>query len=101
MDWQDSPFFEAFEEDPLARRANFFSRFTGFRPQQQELLQGLFDPVFNRYLGLIGQEIRDTGRQSTTYSDYLTRDFNPYRELLRAPTGQGRVLGGRTIYDLR
>lgn len=99
--WEDSPFFGAFEEDELGRRANFYSQFAGgrFAPRQQNALQGLFEPVFNRYLGIIGNQLKTTGKQSLSYSDYLTQDFNPQRELLRMPDDRSQLFGGRTVFD--
>ena len=80
---QDNPFFHGLETNPEGRRANFQGRFAGFGQGQQNQLGTLFEPTFNRYLGMIGQQIMGQGAPSLSYTDFLSQNFNPQRELAR------------------
>ena len=80
---QDNPFFEGFETSDIGRRANFQGRFAGFGQGQQNQLGTLFEPTFNRYLGMLGQQIMGGGKPDATFTDYLSQNFNPQRELAR------------------
>ena len=83
FDFTRSPFFDAFEEDPVGRRANFQGRFTGFGAGQQNQLGTLFEPTFNRFLGMLGQQIMGGDKPNATFTNYLQQNFNPQRELAR------------------
>lgn len=103
MQWgPSSPFYDAFETDPTARRANFFGRIGAKPRNQQRYFREQFEDVQDRYLGALGQLV--LGGQSPTlgFSDYLTNyfgrggeaedDFRDYR--IRRGGSQGVV--GRT-----
>lgn len=83
-----------FEEDPLGQRALFQGRLNegNFNPQQQSALGTQFDNTFGKYLGQLGQQIRQgqvPGPQDT-FNNFLN-DYNPQRDLLRT---QGLGGGG-------
>ena len=93
---QNNPFFDAFEMDDIGRRANFQGRFAGFGQGQQNRLGNLFEPTFNRYLGALGQQILGGNNPTATFTDYLSQNFNPQRELARG--GQRDQSGPSSFY---
>ena len=96
---QQNQFAGLFEEDEMGRRTLFGGRFAGRSPFEQNFLSSRFEPTFNRYLGQLGQQIGKGEAPNLTFSDFLSRDFNPQRELLRQPGRDSGLFGGRTIFD--
>ena len=75
------------DEEELGRRANFQSRIPqSFGFNQQEALGSLFQPTFSRYLGALGRQIQGGQTPNLRFTDYLTQNFDPKRELLRFPS---------------
>lgn len=95
------PFIQNFlETDETGRRANFFGRLPqGIGPAQQDFLQGLFQPTFNRYLGALGRQALGGELPTQSFSDYLSSSFNPQKELLRAP--QNQITSPRVVTPAR
>ena len=64
----------------------------GFMRGQMNYLQSIFPQMENRYLGALAGQIQGGGAPTMQWSDWLQQNFNPYKELLRAPqyqTGTG------------
>ena len=90
----DNPFLRFLEEDELGRRANFFGQpgVGGGGQQRQQFFGNLFPNVQNRFLGALGRQIQGGGSPTLSFTDFLQNNFDPRRELLKAPsfqTGQG------------
>lgn len=95
----NNPFLDALELDPLGQR----TLFEGFSPQgilpgQQQAFSNLFQPTFSRFLGQLGQQAIGGQTPNLRFSDFLSQQFDPRRELLRqtpVQTGQStnRLIG--------
>jgi len=84
-----NPFLDWLEEAP---ELSFMSSLGNFRGQGLNYLQNQYQPWMNRYQGALGQQVRGGQDPTIQWSDFLKQNFNPYRELLRAPqyqTGRG------------
>ena len=72
---------------PLNRQTAFY----GSLPQnlnrsQSQFASGLFEPTFNRFLGQLGQNLlTGQGQEPMGWTDFLNKDFNFQREMLRSP----------------
>lgn len=78
--------------DELGQRTAFYGSIPqGFNNFQQRQAQNLFEPVFNRYLGQLGQQIFGKQTPNRSFKDYLTQDFNFERELMRLPQQQNTL----------
>ena len=90
-----APFFLdplSLEETDLGRRFLFESQIPQdlFGQQRQQLSQQ-FQPLFNRFLGQIGQQLQG-GSQPQSFRGFLEQQFDPQRQLLRMPSASA----GRT-----
>jgi len=59
---------------------------------EMNYLQSIFPQMENQYLGALAGQIQGGGTPTMKWTDWLQQNFNPYRELLRAPqyqTGRG------------
>lgn len=95
--FQNPVYQDVFEGDPLGRQGIFNAGLPqNLGGNQLSFLQSLFEPTFNRYLGQLVQN------PALRFTDFVTQNFNPQRELLRAP-GQvsGSGFGGTTLFNLR
>ena len=54
--------------------------------RQRRELSNLFTPTFNRFLGEAGSQMRMGGTPTVTWKDFLQRQFDPQRQLLRMPS---------------
>ena len=54
--------------------------------RQRRELSNLFTPTFNQFLSEAGSQMRMGGAQTATWKDFLRRQFDPQRQLLRMPT---------------
>ncbi len=87
------------EESDLGIQALFQS----FIPQganqiQQQQLGSLFQPTFNQFLGQIGNQVRQGGAPTLTFSQFLEDNFNPQRALLRT-NRRSSAGGGPTLFN--
>lgn len=74
----DNPFWEGFETDPMGQRANYFSRLGNLRsPSMRRFFEKQFEETQNKYLGLVGRQVREEGQPDLTWSGYLDDWFNP------------------------
>ena len=80
----NNPFLGFLEGNDQGARANYFGRVPQtFGLGQQQQIGTLFEPTFNRYLGMLGQQIMGGGAPTMKFTDYLSQNFNPQRELAR------------------
>ena len=84
----ENPFQDFLEGSETGARVNYQSRIPqSFGSQQQDYVGSLFQPTFSRYLGALGRQIGQGQAPTLSFTDYLNENFNPQRELLRAPAG--------------
>lgn len=96
---------DVFETDPLGLQAIFNSfapKNTSFAQQAQ--FQNLYQPAFGKYLGNLGEKVRQGQAPTQTFTNFLSTEFNPQRAQLQQPdfsfggTGLGPTMfnfGGR------
>ena len=83
-----NPFQDFLEGSEQGARINYQGRIPqSFGSQQQDYVGSLFQPTFSRYLGALGRQIGQGQAPTLSFTDYLNENFNPQRELLRAPAG--------------
>lgn len=83
-----TPFQDFLEGSQTGAQVNFQGRIPqSFGFGQQDFLSGLFQPTFNRYMGALGRQIQGGQAPTLSFTQYLNENFNPQRELLRAPSG--------------
>ena len=83
-------FLNLFEQEDLGRRMMFEAAIpSGLKGPTRQAASRLFEPTFNQFLGILGQQIGDQSRQDPmiTFRQYLSEKFDPQRELLRFPGG--------------
>ncbi len=68
-------------------------------PGQQLQFQSLFTPTFNRFLGVLGSQIRSGDEPTLTFNQFLTEQFDPRRALLQLPGRRSDVAAGGTIFN--
>lgn len=96
---QDNPLLPLLEEDEQGRQAIFQGMLPGgLNPFQQRALSSLYQPTFTNFLGAMGRQILAGETPTLTFSDYLTQNFNPQRELLRMPSDRSRLVGSGVRY---
>jgi hypothetical protein len=54
--------------------------------RQRRELSNLFTPTFNQFLGQIGSQMRLHDAPTLTWKNFLQRQFDPQRQLLRLPS---------------
>jgi len=82
-----TPFQDFLEGSETGARVNFQGRIPqSFGFGQQDFLSGLFQPTFNRYMGSLGRQISGGQAPTLSFTQFLNENFNPQRELLRAPS---------------
>lgn len=96
-------FGDVFETDPLGQRALFESFAPpSLNPLQQSQFSSLFTPTLNRYLGILGSQVRAGGQPSQTLTDYLTeQDFGRQFRRFTPPSQSGLVSPTRFFFNVR
>jgi|TARA_R110002126_G_scaffold21398_9_gene77362 hypothetical protein len=89
-----NPYQDFLEGTNLGRRAAFFSGIPNFgQPaSQQQFFTNLFPQFENRYLAALGRQIQSGEAPTLQFQNFVSDNFNPRAELLKAPTyqsGQG------------
>jgi hypothetical protein len=88
-----NPWLDFLEGSETGARVNFQSRIgRGFGSGEQDFLGSLFQPTFSRYLGALGRQINAGQAPTLSFTDYLNENFNPQREIVRAPSVIGPQL---------
>ena len=101
MQWPGNDLTKLFETDEQGRRAIFGARFGNLNPFQQRYSQSLYEPTFNKYLGEMGKSLLMGQAPQQSFTDYLSQNFDPQRELLKGPQSDTtRLLGQGTRYNL-
>ena len=91
----ENPFLRWLEE--AEGRRGFYQSQLGNRPfAQQQFFGNLFPQVENRFLGAQANRMAQGFGPDILWTDWLRQNFNPQREMLRAPAYQT----GRTTSQL-
>ena len=80
--------FEDFLETDQGRRAAFFGGIPNFTGSRQQFFSNLFPQFENRFLGALGRQIQGGGAPTLTFENFRRENFDPRRELLKAPSFQ-------------
>lgn len=99
--------FQDFLETEQGRRAAFFGATPGFSQggNRQQFFTNLFPQFENRFLGALGQQIQGGGAPTLTFQNFLSENFDPRREILKASPFQtglgttGLVSPGRQLFS--
>ena len=90
----NNPFLDFLEDTELGRRAAFFGSIPNFGApsSRSQFFGNLYPQIENRFLGALGRQVQGGQAPDLRFQDFISNNFNPRAELLKAPayqSGQG------------